>query len=107
MKLNGGYYNGKVIRPQSPYVYLYTDASLKEWGAAIEKGEHTQDEWNYEESRLHINLLKLKAIYFALLVLCIYICIRSDSQLQLHIEIDEVVSFYPCRMKERIYGFGV
>ena len=77
-------YNGKVIRPQSPNVYLYTDASLKGWGAAIEKGEHTQGRWNYEESRLHINLLELKAIYFALLALCksyenIHICIRSDS----------------------------
>ena len=62
-------YYGKFIRSQSPNVYLYTDASLKGWVAAIEKGEHTHGRWNYEESRLHINLLELKAIYFALLAL--------------------------------------
>ena len=44
---------------------LFTDASLKGWGAHLE--HHTASGlWNQVESRLHINILELKAVFLAL-----------------------------------------
>ena len=61
--------NGKPIRHEEETFYLQTDASLLGWGAVC--GEtNTQGRWSSQESLLHINVLELKAIYFALKSLC-------------------------------------
>lgn len=81
-------YNGKIIRPSAPQIYIESDASLIGWGAILKDGNFTQNStqgrWNARESLLHINKLELRAIYFSLLALCkfynnCHICVRSDS----------------------------
>ena len=60
-----------------------SDASKKGWGAEC-NGETTGGMWTLEESRLHINLLELKAALFAVKPFCkdihhSSILIRSDN----------------------------
>ena len=62
---------------------IQTDASLFGWGAVF-MDTNTQGRWNIEESQCHINVLELKAIYFALKALCrnlsdVHLCVRTDS----------------------------
>jgi hypothetical protein len=75
--------NGKQIRFPKIDMYLETDASNVGWGANL-KGIHTGGRWAEVESSLHINILEILAIKFALLSLCnrienAHICIRSDN----------------------------
>lgn len=44
---------------------LYSDASLKGWGAALDN-QSTGGNWSSEESKNHINVLEMKAALFAL-----------------------------------------
>ena len=76
--------NGKSINVSSPDLYLRTDASNVGWGAVLDCCDSTQGRWLVEESRLHINVLELRAIKFGLFSLCgtchsVHICIRSDN----------------------------
>ena len=48
-----------------PSLHLYSDASLKGWGAHLLSRE-VSGVWTDEESQLHINLLELKAVFLAL-----------------------------------------
>ena len=75
--------NGKWIRLPKIDIYLETDASKSGWGANLD-GVTTGGRWTQSESLLHINLLELMAVKFALQRLChdlkhIHICIRSDN----------------------------
>ncbi|XP_063419548.1 uncharacterized protein LOC134703355 [Mytilus trossulus] len=75
--------NGKDIRPSKVSCYLETDASKSGWGATFE-GVETGGRWIQQESCLHINILEIKAVYFALLSLCkdlhdTHLCIKSDN----------------------------
>ena len=75
--------NGKDIRPGKISNYIETDASKIGWGALFE-GTTTGGRWTEQESLLHINLLELKAVYFALQSLCshlhnTHLCIKSDN----------------------------
>ena len=75
--------NGNPIRHEEKTKYIQTDASLQGWGAVFGKNK-TQGRWNSDESVQHINVLELKAIYFALKSLCedqsqIQICVYTDS----------------------------
>ncbi|VDH88857.1 Hypothetical predicted protein [Mytilus galloprovincialis] len=75
--------NGNPIRHEEDKIYLETDASHLGWGAVCGKS-NTQGRWSPQESVLHINILELKAIYFALKSLCkdchdIHIIIHTDS----------------------------
>lgn len=82
-------YNGKIIRPSAPQIYIESDASLIGWGAILKDGNFTQNStqgrWDARKSLLHINKLELRAIYFSLLALCkfyninCHICVKSDS----------------------------
>lgn len=77
--------NGKPIREVPPKHSLHTDSSMKGWGAFLDKNSNcTQGLWNLQEQKLHINVLELKAIYFALISLCqnikhAHIRVRTDS----------------------------
>ena len=59
---------GMPIHPPDPYVFLYTDASQRGWGAHLEPmslsfhGHRSED-----QSQLHINILEIMAIRFALI----------------------------------------
>ncbi|XP_052694156.1 uncharacterized protein LOC128172399 isoform X2 [Crassostrea angulata] len=75
--------NGKWIRDPKVDIYLETDASKAGWGANL-NGKITGGRWSKTESVLHINILEIMAIKFALQSLCqnmknIHICIRSDN----------------------------
>jgi len=60
--------NGKPIQIQDPSVILTTDASKRGWGAVL-NGITTSGLWSAQEVHLHINILELQAVYFALLAL--------------------------------------
>lgn len=54
----------KFLEPQQ--IVITTDASLLGWGAHL--GSHmTQGHWSLQEQSLSINILKLRAVYLALL----------------------------------------
>ena len=59
---------------------LYTDASIKEWGASM-TNETTGGEWSTTEKDHHINYLEIRAILFGLQSLC-----RDMSNV--HIKVD-------------------
>ncbi|XP_064415363.1 mitochondrial import receptor subunit TOM5 homolog isoform X3 [Latimeria chalumnae] len=56
---------GVAFVPEEPTLILTTDASQQGWGAFL-GSEVVQGLWCEEESRLHINLLELRAVHFAL-----------------------------------------
>ena len=73
----------KIIRISPPEITLFCDASSKGWGASFH-GKTAGGRWSTSESDLHINILELKAIEFALKSLCrdlqdCGIQIRSDN----------------------------
>lgn len=61
----------KLISHGQPSIVLFSDASLKGWGA-VNKTTNTKTggQWSLEEQSLHINILELKACQLALLSLC-------------------------------------
>ena len=77
--------NGKPIRHEEKMFSLQTDSSSVGWGAVLtDNSTRTQGRWSSEESLLHINILELKAIYFALKSLCrdlhdIQILVKTDT----------------------------
>ena len=71
------------VKRNKPIMTVTSDASKKGWGAEC-NGMTTGGMWTLEESRLHINLLELKAALFALKTFCkdihhSSILIRSDN----------------------------
>ena len=56
-----------VVLPQ-PSARIYTDASLKGWGAHFD-GRVLSGIWSEEETRLHINVLEMRAVLYALRLL--------------------------------------
>ena len=58
---------GIPIHPPDPNVFLYTDASHFGWGAQIESMTLSfHGHWSQDKSQLHINMLEIMAIRFAL-----------------------------------------
>lgn len=61
----------KSVMRKPPSVLLYSDASLKGWGAYNKtSGSKTGGQWSVEEQSAHINILELKACQLALLTFC-------------------------------------
>lgn len=61
----------KSVTRKSPDLVLYTDASLKGWGAFNKSTDsRTGGQWSSREQQLHINILELKACQLALLTFC-------------------------------------
>ena len=57
---------GVLLRPPSPTLSLFTDASTFGWGAHVNELElTTKGRWSGEESRMSINTLELKAVLLA------------------------------------------
>ena len=56
---------GQALHPMDHSVQIFTDASKEGWGAHLE-GHMCKGVWSLPESRLHINLLELKAVLLAL-----------------------------------------
>ncbi len=57
--------NGKPISPRTPDIIIYSDASLKGWGA-YSSGRKARGPWTSEQKHLHINELELLAAFNAL-----------------------------------------
>ena len=58
---------GTSIYPPDPNVYLFTDASHYGWGAHLEPMRLSfHGRWMEDQSQLHINMLEMMAIHFAL-----------------------------------------
>ena len=57
--------SGQPLHPLEHSVQIFTDASKEGWGAHIE-GHMTKGVWSIPETKLHINLLELKAVLLAL-----------------------------------------
>lgn len=55
----------KPVLKTNPDTTLSSDASLSGWGAAY-NGQSTGGRWSHDEATHHINVLELKAAYFAL-----------------------------------------
>ena len=58
---------GMPIHPPDSSVFLYTDASHYGWGAHLEPMSLSfHGHWSEDQSQLHINILEIMAIHFAL-----------------------------------------
>ena len=58
---------GTAIHPPDPIVFLFTDSSHYEWGAHLELMRLSfHGRWMEDQSQLHINILEMMAIRFAL-----------------------------------------
>ena len=56
---------GVSLETISPTLMMFTDASRQSWGAML--GEHRiSGDWSAKEKREHINVLELRAIFYAL-----------------------------------------
>jgi len=89
---NTGSSNGRTFKDildLGDYHYdMYTDASMKGWGAVLYRNgqliQRCGGRWSSLEAQNHINLLELKAIQLALLacagLLSESVCIHSDNQ---------------------------
>ena len=61
------YHQGIPLRIDSPSHTIFTDASLSGWGAHVEpEGLLFHGVWTEDQSRLHINVLEMKAIFLSL-----------------------------------------
>ena len=58
------YHQGIPLKIDSPSHTIFTDASLSGWGAHVEpEGLLFHGLWTEDQSRLHINVLEMKAIF--------------------------------------------
>ena len=63
------YHQGIPLRIDPPSHTIFTDASLSGWGAHVEpEGLLFHGVWTEDQSRLHINVLEMKAIFLSLAV---------------------------------------
>ena len=61
------YHQGIPLRIDAPSHTIFTDASLSGWGAHVEpEGLLFHRVWTEDQSRLHINVLEMKAIFLSL-----------------------------------------
>ena len=61
------YHQGIPLRIDPPSHTIFTDASLSGWGAHVEpEGLLFHGVWTEDQSRLHINVLEMKAIFLSL-----------------------------------------
>ncbi|RGB21751.1 hypothetical protein C1646_603096, partial [Rhizophagus diaphanus] len=61
------FWNGRSLIQEDPKTVIYTDASNTGWD--VSWGKLTiHGRWTLEESQLHINILELKAIQFAIML---------------------------------------
>ena len=79
----------KNIQPLRASVFMQTDASNKGWGA-VNGNQQIGGRWNRDEAAHHINILELKAAFFALKSFCSQTC---DTHVQIHIDNTTAVSY--------------
>ena len=61
------YHQGIPLKIDPPFHTIFTDASLSGWGAHVEPdGLLFHGVWTEDQSRLHINVLEMKAIFLSL-----------------------------------------
>lgn len=102
--------NGKWIRFPKIDMYLETDASNAGWGASL-NGIKTSGRWSEAEASLHINIMVILAIKFALMSLChhlenVHICIRSDNSAAVSYINNEGGSVISLLRSQKTFFFG-
>ena len=73
--LNNVQFSAKHVDIVSPDMTIFTDASEEGWGAHM-GDKTTGGRWTQEEAQSHINVLELKAIFFALKSFCTMSCVH-------------------------------
>ena len=76
----------KNIQPQKVSIQLQTDASNKGWGA-VYGDQQIGGRWTLDETTNHINILELKAAFFALKSFC-----SQDHDIHIQIQIDNTTA---------------
>ena len=56
---------GQLLHPMSHALQVFTDASTEGWGAYLDD-RTARGSWSVPESKLHVNVLELKAVLLAL-----------------------------------------
>ena len=79
----------KNIQPLKASVFMQTDASNKGWGA-VYRNQQIGGGWNTDKAAHHINILELKAAFFALKSFCSQTC---DTCVQIQIDNTTAVSY--------------
>ncbi|XP_068704131.1 uncharacterized protein [Montipora foliosa] len=79
----------KNIQPLRANIQLQTDASNKGWGA-VYGDQQIGGRWNTNEARDHINILELKAAFFALKSFC---NLANETHVQIQIDNTTAVSY--------------
>jgi hypothetical protein len=74
--------NGKAIMSPQPDLVITTDASKIGWGGEV-NGMKTQGQWSLEESKLHINILEMRAAEFVVKAFT-----KDLEQIHCHIRLD-------------------
>ena len=79
----------KNIQPLKANIQLQTDASNKGWGA-VYGDQQIGGRWNTNEAMDHINILELKAAFFALKSFCSQ---ANETHVQIQIDNTTAVSY--------------
>ena len=80
----------KPINIKPPDVVIYTDASLKQWGAYDKThNQKTNGFWSVEEQSNHINILELKACQFGIMAFC-----KNMHNIHVRVFMDNTTSCY-------------
>ncbi|CAB4023700.1 Hypothetical predicted protein, partial [Paramuricea clavata] len=69
-----------------PFAIIQSDASTQGWGA-VREGTSTGGRWSTIEQQAHINVLELKAAFFALKSLCV-----NDRDGHIHLQLDNTTA---------------
>ena len=84
--LNLPLFNGKTMMPDEPDMVIYSDASLKGWGACCDDVT-TRGPWTWADRSKHINELELLGAFYALQVFT-----EHSSHISVHLYLDNSTS---------------
>jgi hypothetical protein len=79
-------YSTRQILHGKPIATVQSDASIQGWGA-VREGTTTGGRWSTIEQQAHINVLELKAAFFALKSLCV-----NDKEGHIHLQLDNTTA---------------
>ena len=79
-------HNGRPLILSHPDMFMTTDASLKGWGASCQ-GQRTEGSWSITEKDLHINVLEIIAVKYAILTFT-----KIKKPRLIHLKMDNIVA---------------
>ncbi|CAG2216852.1 unnamed protein product [Mytilus edulis] len=93
----------KPLVRKDPEIILKTDSSKTGWGGVVDNTQlQTKGFWSYEEQKLHINYLELKAAFLALKCFC---STKSDKHVRIYMD-NMVAVTYIDKMGGRIQSLN-